>query len=195
MDYHQNARLTIHSREQLAKMVVEKSCTLKTAAAAFNVSAKTAAKWVRRFQQSGPDGLKDLSSKPHRSPRQTSSPLLERVLALRRQRWNGWRIAHELKLSRATISRILRRAGMNRLPSLDPPPPVIRYEHKHPGDLIRFDIKHLACICKPGHRVTGDRRKESRGAGWEYLHIAIDDHITTGLPTRSEGPPENQNNA
>jgi transposase InsO family protein len=65
---------------------------------------------------------------------------------------------------------------MNRLRSLDPPPPVIRYEHKCPGDLIHFDIKRLARIRKPGHRVTGDRHKESRGVGWEYLHIAIDDH-------------------
>ncbi len=65
---------------------------------------------------------------------------------------------------------------MNRLRSLDPPPPVIRYEHQHPGDLIHFDIKRLARIRRPGHRVTGDRRKESRGVGYEYLHIAIDDH-------------------
>jgi transcriptional regulator of acetoin/glycerol metabolism len=45
---------------------------------------------------------------------------LERVLVLRRLRWNGWRIALELGLSRSTISRILRRAGLNRLRSLDP---------------------------------------------------------------------------
>jgi transposase InsO family protein len=176
MDYHQNARLTIHSREQLARYVLEHGSTLKTAAAAFSVSARTAAKWVRRYRESGSAGLKDLSSRPHRSPRQTSSFLLERVLVLRRQRWNGWRIARELKLSRATISRILHRAGLNRLRSLDPPPPVVRYEHKHPGDLIHFDIKRLARIRKPGHRVTGDRRKESRGVGYEYLHVAIDDH-------------------
>jgi len=176
MDYHQNARLTIHSREQLAKMVVERGCTLKAAAAAFNLSAKTAAKWARRYKEPGPAVLKHLSSRPHRSPRQTSSFLFERVLALRRLRWNGWRIAHELKLSRATVSRLLRRAGMNRLSSLDPPPPVIRYEHKRPGDLIHFDIQRLARIFKPGHRVTGDRRKESGGVGWEYLQIVIDDH-------------------
>lgn len=176
MDYHQNARLTIYSREQLVRFVLERGATLKAAGAAFNVSARTAAKWVRRYQQSGPAGLKDLSSKPHRSPRQTCFSLLERVLVLRRQRRNGWQIAQELKLSRATVSRILRRAGLNRLRSLDPPPPVIRYEHKHPGDLVHFDIKRLACIRKPGHRVTGDRRKESRGVGWEYLHVAIDDH-------------------
>jgi transposase InsO family protein len=181
MDYHQNARLTIHSREQLARLVLDRGGTLKAAAAAFNVSARTAGKWVRRYQQSGPAGLKDLSSKPHCSPRQTSFPLLERVLVLRRQRRNGWQIAQELKLSRATVSRILRRAGLNRLRSLDPPPPVIRYEHEHPGDLVHFDIKRLARIRKPGHRVTGDRGKESRGVGWEYLHVAIDDHSRIGF--------------
>ena len=176
MDYHQNARLTVHSREQLAKIVLEQGLTLKAAASAFNVSARTAAKWVSRYQQGGPAGLKDRSSRPHRSPRQTCSSLLERVLVLRRLRRNGWQIAHELKLSRATVSRILRRAGLNRLRSLDPPPPVVRYEHKHPGDLINFDIKRLARIRKPGHRVTGQRRGESRGVGYEYLHVAVDDH-------------------
>jgi transposase InsO family protein len=176
MDYHQNARLTIHSRELMAKMIVERGSTLKAAAAAFKVSAKTAAKWTRRYRQLGAAGLKDRSSKPHRSPRRTPSDLLEKVLQLRRLRRNGWQIAHQVKLSRTTVSRILCRHGLNRLRSLDPPPPMVRYEHKHPGDLIHFDIKRLARIRKPGHRVTGDRHKESRGVGWEYLHIAIDDH-------------------
>lgn len=176
MDYHQNARLTIHLREELARKVLVERCTLKLAAASFNVSAKTAAKWVRRYQAEGVPGLRDRSSRPRRSPRSTSFSLLEKVLALRRLRYNGWRIAHALGLSRATVSRILRRAGLNRLRSLDPPPLVVRYEHKHPGDLIHFDIKRLACIIKPAHRIHGDRSQETRGAGYEYLHIAIDDH-------------------
>jgi transposase InsO family protein len=176
MDYHQNARLTVHSREQLARKVLQQGCTLKAAAAAFNVSAKTAAKWVGRYRQGGVTELRDRSSRPRHCPRRTSCTLLERVLALRRLRWNGWRIAREVRLSRATVSRILRRAGLNRLRSLDPPPVVVRYEHKHPGDLIHFDIKRLARIVKPGHRIHGDRIRQTRGAGYEYLHIAIDDH-------------------
>jgi transposase InsO family protein len=176
MDYHQNARLVIHSREQMALAVLEQGLTLKQAASRFNVSAKTAAKWVRRYREQGRAGLGDRSSRPHRSPRSTSSPLLEKVLALRRLRYNGWRIAQALGLSRATVCRILRRAGMNRLRSLDPPPPVVRYEHKRPGDLIHFDIKRLARIVKPGHRVHGDYTRKTIGAGYEYLHIAIDDH-------------------
>ena len=108
MDYHQNARLTVHSREQMAKLVVEQSVTLKAAAAAFNVTAKTAAKWTRRYRQGDGAGLRDRSSRPHRSPRKTSYTLLVKVLQLRRERRNGWQIACELRLSRATVSRILR---------------------------------------------------------------------------------------
>jgi transposase InsO family protein len=176
MDYHQNARLTILSREQMVKMVVEQGASFHAAALAFHVSAKTAAKWARRYRQRGLAGLKDLSSRPHRSPRQTSSIILEKVFALRRLRWNGWRIAGELAISRATVSRCLRRAGMNRLKSLDPPPLVVRYEHPHPGDLIHFDIKRLANIDRPGHAITGNPRNHIRGVGYQYLHIAIDDH-------------------
>ena len=176
MDYHQNARLTVSLREQLARRVVVEKSTVKQAAICFHISEKTAAKWVRRYRTEGVAGLRDRCSRPHRSPRRTSSPLLEKVLALRRLRYNGWRIAHALGLSRATVCRILRRAGLNRLRSLDPPPPVVRYEHKYPGSLIHFDIKRLARIVKPGHRIHGDRTKESRGAGYEYLHIALDDH-------------------
>jgi transposase InsO family protein len=97
-------------------------------------------------------------------------------LLLRRERWNGWRIARELQLSRATVSRILRRHGLHRLRSLDPPPPVRRYEHQAPGDLLHLDIKRLARIVRPGHRIHGDRRRQPRGVGYESLHVAIDDH-------------------
>ena len=176
MDIHKNARLTLKMRELLAKAVVEQGMTLKQAAACFNVSTRTAAKWVVRYRQWSSAGLMDRSSRPHRCPRQTPSTLVEKVLAFRRLRWNGWRIAHELKLSRATVSRILRRAGLNRLRSLDPPLPVQRYEHERPGDLIHFDIKTLARIERPGSRVTGKRGDRARGAGYEYLHVAIDDH-------------------
>jgi transposase InsO family protein len=175
MDYHKNAALTVVGREQMAKLVIERQLTLQAAAERFAVSPKTAAKWVGRYRQLGAAGLYDRSSRPHRCPRQTAFSLLERVLVLRRLRYNGWRIADELGLSRATVSRILRRAGLNRLRSLDPPPPVLRYEHPHPGDMVHLDIKCLARIVRPGHRVTGKLEDRARGAGWEYLHVAIDD--------------------
>jgi transposase InsO family protein len=176
MDNYKHAALRPLGRERMVKLVVEQGWTCKAAGARYGVTGKTVAKWVRRYRQFGSDGLKDRSSRPHCSPRKTPSTLVEKVLAFRRLRWNGWRIAHQLKLSRATVSRILRRAGLNRLRSLDPPAPVQRYEHEHPGDMIHFDIKTLARIERPGSRVTGKLSERSRGAGYEYLHVAIDDH-------------------
>ena len=176
MDLHQNARLTPRSREALAIRVVAEKLTLNAAAAAFNVSAKTARKWVLRYRAHHRAGLYDHSSRPHHSPRQTPADLAAQVLVLRRQRWTGVRIAQTTGLSRATVSRILRRHKLNRMRDLEPVLPVRRYEHPHPGDLLHLDIKKLARIAKPGHRLTGDPRDETRGAGWERLHVAIDDH-------------------
>jgi transposase len=93
MDYHHNARLTIHSREQLAKIVLQGDLSLKAAAAAFKLSRQTAAKWVRRYRQGGVAALHDRSSRPRRLPRSTSSEIVSRVELLRRERWTGVRIA------------------------------------------------------------------------------------------------------
>jgi transposase InsO family protein len=79
-------------------------------------------------------------------------------------------------LSRATVSRILRRLKLNRIRDLEPAPVVERYEHPLPADLLHLDIKKLVRIARPSHRVTGDRRDTVRGIGSEYVHVAIDDH-------------------
>lgn len=176
MDNYKHAALTPLGRERMVKLVLNEGWTKKAAGERYGVSGKTVGKWVERYRLFREQGLKDRSSRPHHCPRQTSSLLVEKVLAFRRLRWNGWRIAYELKLSRATVSRILVRARMNRLRSLDPPPPVQRYEHARPGDMIHFDIKTLARIERPGSRVTGKLGDRARGAGYEYLHVAIDDH-------------------
>jgi transposase InsO family protein len=176
MDYHHHARLTIHSREQLAKKVLQGECTLNSAAAEFKVSRQTAAKWVGRFRWHGPGGLRDRDSRPHRSPRATSAELVARVERLRRERWTGVRIAQATGLSRATVSRILTRLKLNKARMLQPPVPILRYEHPAPGDLLHIDIKKLARIHKPGHRLTGNPQDETRGAGWEFLYVAVDDH-------------------
>ena len=173
MDYHRNARLTVHSREQMARKVMEQGVTLKLAAASFNVTARTAAKWVRRYREQGVAGLCDRSSRPNRLHRPTSSDRIERVEALRRQRRTGFWIARQTGLSRATVSRILRRLKLNRIRDLEPVPVYPRYEHEAPGDLLHLDIKKLACIAQPSHRVTGNRRNTVKGIGAEFLHIAI----------------------
>ena len=176
MDYHHHARLTIHSREQLARRVLAGEVSLNWAAAEFKLSRQSAAKWVRRFRKGGTAALRDLSSRPHRSPRRTSTEQAARIEQLRRQRWTGIRIAQATGLSRSTVSRVLTRLHLNTARSLDPAPPIIRYEHPAPGDMLHIDIKKLARIHKPGHRLTGNPQDETRGAGWEFLYVAVDDH-------------------
>src|SRR5258708_2024695 len=176
MDYHHHARLTVHGREQLAKRVVEDRLSLREAAAERGLSRQSAAKWVRRYRQSGVSGLVDRSSRPGCSPRRTSEELIERVERLRRERWTGVRIAQATGLSRATVSRILTRLKLNKIKMLEPQPPVLRYEHAAPGDLLHIDIKKFARIVKAGHRITGNPLDETRGAGWEFLYVAVDDH-------------------
>jgi transposase InsO family protein len=176
MDYHHHARLTIYSREQLAKSVVEGGLSLRVAAAERGLSRQSAAKWVRRYRSQGRAGLADQSSRPHRSPRITPAPLWERVERLRRERRTGVQIALLTGLSRATVSRILTRLRLNKIRMLEPKLPPNRYEHACPGDLLHIDIKKLARIHKPGHRITGNPQDETRGAGWEFLYVAVDDH-------------------
>jgi transposase InsO family protein len=146
-------------------------------ATAFGVDAKTVAKWVRRFEAEGLDGLADRSSRPHRLYRPTPAETVDQVIALRRQRFCGRQIASEAGVSPATVNRILRAAVLSRAKDLDPPAPVVRYEREHTGELIHLDIKKLGRFEKPGHRITGDRtgQSNSRGVGWEYVHVCIDD--------------------
>ncbi len=176
MDTHKNAPLTPKGREAMVLSVVEGGLTNAAAAVRFNTTAKTVAKWVGRFRAEGVDGLRDRSSRPHSSPSQTPAATCALIEALRRQRLTGKRIAAELKVSPATVSRVLCRLGLNRMRYLEPAVPVRRYEREHPGELIHIDIKKLGRFVRPGHRITGDRQKgESRGAGHEFVHVAIDD--------------------
>jgi transposase InsO family protein len=160
----------------MVRGVVEGGLSQAEAAVQFNTTAKTVAKWVKRFRAEGVAGLRDRSSKPHSSPSQTPPATCEVVETLRRQRHSGKQIAAEVEVSPATVSRILRRLGLSRIRDLEPAEPVRRYERERPGELIHIDIKKLGRFVRPGHRITHDRQKgESRGAGHEFVHVAIDD--------------------
>jgi len=176
MDIHQNARLTLRSREALVLYVLQEGFTRKAAAAAFRVSAKTVTKWVGRFQREGLAGLRDRSSRPHRSPRRVLDALQQRVIELRRERKAAFWIARQTGLSTATVSRILRRARLSRWRDLNPPLPVMRYEHPHPGDLLHLDIKGLTRFAEVDRRGDGRLRGKRKHPGFCALHIAIDDH-------------------
>jgi transposase InsO family protein len=176
MDIHKNACLTPRSRAELVRRVVEQGQTPKAVATAFGVCVKTVRKWVARWRAEGEAGLADRSSRPRRLRRPTPAAVVARVGELRRQRWTGKAIAAELGVSPATVSRILRRLGLSRLRDLEPAEPVRRYQRERPGELIHLDIKKLGRFEAVGHRITGDRRQgESRGAGWEFVHVCIDD--------------------
>lgn len=117
----------------------------------------------------------DRSSRPHRSPRALTQATVDRIGKLRRERATGHRIATRLGLSRSVVFPALRRLGLQRLSRLDLPPPPRRYQWDNPLDLLHIDITKLGRIERVGHRINGDRRTRSRGAGWEYVHVCIDD--------------------
>lgn len=178
MNTHKNAPLTPKGREAMVRAVLEGGLTQASAARQFNTSPKTVSKWVRRFKEGGVDGLCDRSSRPLSSPNQTPPATCAAIETLRRQRRTGEQIAIEVGVSAATVSRVLRRLGLNRLSALEPFEPVRRYERDRPGEMIHIDIKKLGRFNGIGHRITGDRsgQSRSRGVGWEYVHVAIDDH-------------------
>jgi len=176
MDIHKNARLSFRSREDLARLVLEQGLTRKAAAAAFRVSPKTAGKWVVRFRQWGVDGLLDQSSRPHRSPRRLPESVVSHVVELRRQHMPGYEIARRTGISPASISRLLRRAQLSRWRDLHPRPPVVRYEHERPGDLVHLDIKGLTRFSEVRVRGDGRLRGKQKHPGFLALHVAVDDH-------------------
>ena len=180
---HKNARLAPKGREVLIARL-ESGQPLREVAQAMGISETTARKWQRRFRDGF--GLEDRSSRPRCSPRSLDPFRRGQIEALRRQRRTGRLIARQLGVSRATVSRVLRRAGISRWRELEPQPPVRRYEREHPGELIHLDTKKLGRIAVPGHRVTGIRTHHTRGIGWEYVHVAIDNASRVAVVATAE---------
>src|SRR5262245_19744588 len=177
MNIHKNARLTPLRREEMARDVVEGRLSKAQAALQYAVTAKIVKRWVERYKAEGSAGMADRTSRPKTSPKRTEAAVAEAIVALRRQRLPGKHIALQTGVSPATVSRVLERAGLSRLKDIEPAEPVRRYEHEHPGDMIHIDIKKLGRFDRVGHRITGDRtgQSNSRGVGWEFVHVAIDD--------------------
>jgi transposase InsO family protein len=176
MDIHKNARLSFRSREALVEQVLMKGLTRKAAAAAFRVSQKTAGKWVGRYRESGSAGLTDHSSRPRSSPRRLAGAVVEQMIELRRTHLPGYQIARRTGASPATVSRVLRRARLSRWRDLVPRPPVVRYEHAAPGDLLHLDIKGMTRFGEVTLRGDGRLRGKRSHPGLIALHVAVDDH-------------------
>jgi transposase InsO family protein len=181
MNHHKNARLTYARRLEMIRDITEHGLTPGAAAAAAGVSEPTARKWLGRFLAGGEAGLVDASSRPTSSPRRISESKALAIVELRKRRLTQARIAISLGVCEATVSRVLRRAGLSKLAALQPAEPVQRYEHAAPGEMLHIDTKKLGRIERMSHRITGNPRDSVDGAGWEFLFVAIDDHARIGF--------------
>ena len=180
MDTHKNAPMTPAGRLRMVQ-AVHAGESISAVARRLQVDRKTVRKWIARHTRSGMSGLQDRSSRPQRAPRAIPHGTAQRVVTLRRQRRTMASIAATLRISKATVSRVLARAGLSRLAALDPAPLPRRYERATPGELLHIDIKRLGAIAGVGHRITGDRTHRARGVGWDVTYVAIDDHSRVGF--------------
>ena len=174
MNIHGSARTSPYSRALLVTRVREEGQSAAHASAQAGVSERTGYKWLARARL-GPEALHDRSSRPATTPTKTSPEREELISRLRDCRKTGAQIAADLRMPRSTVASVLKRLGKSRLPPLEEPPPVVRYEWAEPGDMLHIDVKKLARFKKPGHRVTGIRQGQAKGVGWEYVYVCVDD--------------------
>jgi transposase InsO family protein len=180
---HPRAKLTPFGRGVLVRRVLEEGWSVGETARAASVSPATVYKWLARFRDEGPDGLLDRSSAPTRRPRALSRSEVRRIVSARRRLKVGpHRLGPMLGHPRSTVYGVLRRAGLARLGHLDRPTAApLRYERDRPGELVHLDVKKLGRI-RPGGgwrllgMSSGTKAPKGRGAGYDYLHAAVDDH-------------------
>ena len=176
MKLHANAPFGPKGRLTMVRRVIEQGWSLTEAAKAAGVSERTCSKWVGRYRTEGEPGLADRSSAPHAVPNRTPEDRVGAIAALRRLRMTGPEIAECLNMAGSTVSAVLERIGLGKLSRLELPEPPNRYERARPGELIHIDVKKLVRIERgAGHRVTGKRTSQAKGAGWERVHVCVDD--------------------
>ena len=193
MKLHRNARLTPFARELLVNRVHRLGWSVQDAAQAAGISSRTAYRWLARERREGLSGLQDRPSRPRRIPHRTGRHRAERIERLHRRRLTAAQISVRLAMPRSTVAAVLKRQGLERLSRLTPKPAVVRYERRRPGELLHLDVKKLGRFRRVGHRITGDRTRSSRRAGWEFVHVCVDDHsrlayvetLLRGLPPHS----------
>src|SRR3954453_7632952 len=160
MNLHANARTCPKSRQLLVERIGA-GWSVMEAAEAAGITDRTARRWLKRWREEGPRGLRDRSSAPHRIPHKTPPERVGQIVRLRRLRMTAAQISVALGMALSTVSAVLKRVGLGQRSPLDPPEPPNRYERRRPGELIHVDVKKLGRILKPGHRVTGDRRGQA----------------------------------
>ena len=175
MRIHANARLVPSQRAEMARAVLTGELTRAEAATTYRVSIKTVDKWTARYDPDDPGSMLDRSSRPHRCPTRTPAHRMAAIETLRRARKTQAEIAELLAMPVSTVTLVCKRLGLARLSVLEEREPPNRYERRHPGEMLHIDTKKIGQIGRPGHRVHGDRTTRTRGIGWEYVHVAVDD--------------------
>lgn len=175
MDIHKNARSCPASRALLIDRVLKQGVSVASASGAIGLSERRGRDWIKRYREEGAPGLFDRSSRPQRLRKKTSRHIERQIVRLRKAGLTCRRIAQIVGRSASTVARLVGKHGLARLHQPERPP-VVRYERSRPGELIHIDIKKLARIHGIGHRITGSpQRHRHRGAGYEALHVCIDD--------------------
>ena len=173
---HPKAKGNPYQRKLFIRRVLEESWSVAEASEAAGWSERTGFKWLRRYREEGVAGLADRRSGPREVRNRTPRKRVDRIVALRRKRLTAWEIAQRTGMPWSTVSGILKRERLGKLKLLEPREPARRYERQVDGELVHFDVKPLARWRKqPGHRVTGNRAGQDRGAGKEFAHVAVDD--------------------
>jgi transposase InsO family protein len=175
MKLHANAKTGPRSRLLMVTRIEDEGWTLAPAASAAGASVRTTSKWLSWYRLEGRDGLLDRSSAPFSIPHRTPEDRVRAIAIFRRLRMTAAEITEVLQMPLSTVSAILTRIGLGRLSALEPPEPPNRYERRHPGELLHIDVKKLGRIRRAGHRVTGSKKGQARGIGWEYVHVCVDD--------------------
>lgn len=176
MKIHSGSKTCPASRALLVRRVLDERQDRREVGRSLGISLRTVQTWLRRYRLEGEEGLLDRSSAPRSPHSRWSRVTVDRVLDLRRMGLTAVMVARTCGVPRSTVGRVLRRHRLSRQRDLQPKEPARRYEHPAPGDMLHADIKKLARIRHPGHRIHGDRRTRARGIGWEYAHVCIDDH-------------------
>lgn len=189
MEVHARAPLSPIGRRLVVERVREQGWSVSEAAAAAGVAERTVYRWLARFRDEGESGLVDRRPVARRLPHKTPADRVAAICALRRLRLTAAEIAEALAMALSTVSAVLKRTGLGKRSQLDPLEPPNRYERRRPGELVHVDIKKLGRIVVPGHAVTGNRRQRARRtrvgqpggrylgtAGWEFVHVCVDDH-------------------
>ena len=172
-------RFSFESRCRIVQLIAAGESP-RAAAAACGASRATGYRLWSRYKEGGWAALRDRPSTPRRQPRRLPAEAEQEILAWREHLRAGPAvIAAILERPTSTVWKVLRRAGCSRLarPHRDR---AVRYERARPGELLHIDTKKLGCFWFAGKRVHGDRGVRSRHAGWQYLHVAIDDHSRLG---------------